>query len=133
LHYENDWGSGYINVGLHDYSKPWGGSIFGGEKIKEYDALTLEGEWSDNKEKHIQLEEFLSMEDVPDKEYIFKAYDFSKYNKKTKKYYETTISLKAKTIKDAYKEKERFEQECKETHSNLGLAPDIIEIKELSI
>lgn len=129
LKYENDYDGGHINVGTYDYAQPWGGSLFGGEKITEYAAIMLEGEWCDNGEKHKQVEKLFSMEDILDKEYIFEAYDFSKYDKKTKTFFKTNIPLKAKTRKDAYKQRDNFEKKCKETRSSLILAPDIIEIK----
>lgn len=129
--YQNDWGSGYLNVGLVDYTKPYEVLLFKGEKIRHNDALRLEGEWCDNKDKHVKLLEFSSMSGVPNKEYIFKAYDWSKYPKRVKKGIDpkdimrTTKSFIAKTEHQAYELKDKFEKK----HKGQLYISELLEVK----
>lgn len=128
LSYYNDWSGGHINVGLLDYAQPYNPTLFTGEKFKHNDVIHLEGEWCDDLTLHTQLLTMVTMENVPEKEYIFKAYDWSKYPKRVKKgqdpkeLIETTVSIKAKTLNAAYKEKNKLK-----TALIIG---DLIEIKE---
>ena len=137
ISYLNDWGSGRLDVGLLDYIKPFSSTIFGGKKIKYNDALSLEGEWCENGDRHYELLKLSSMDDVPDKEYIFSAYDWSKYPKKVKKgtdpkeLMKTTKSFVAKTEHQAYKLKRKFEEELKEHKGQLYIA-DLIEVKPIN-
>lgn len=133
LNYLNDWSTtGYISVGLLDYSKPYDSNIFSGEKFNHNICLNLEGEWSDGKIHNKILK--LILLDIPEKEFIVKAYDFGKYPKRVKKgtdpldLIKTTISIKARTYNEFYKNKEKFQDKIKETKSKLVLG-DIIEIK----
>ncbi|MFA6089900.1 MAG: hypothetical protein WC755_08635, partial [Candidatus Woesearchaeota archaeon] len=54
---------------------------------------------STENENHLKILSLISMEDVPEKEYVFKAYDFSKYpsrgvsRENALKKIETTISF----------------------------------------
>lgn len=134
INYQNDWGFGYLDVGMIDYIKPYGSSLFGGEKIKHNDALKLEGEWCKNPNVHHKLLEFNSMKDVPDKEYVFKTYDFSKYPRRNKKGVDpkdlitTTKSFIAKTEQQAYKAKRTFEDE----HKGELYISDLIDVKILT-
>lgn len=118
LSYKNNWSSGYIDVGIIDYCQLYNSSMFGGSlKIEHNDALNLEGEWCNDLSKHNVLIDLTSMSDVPEKEYVFKAYDFNKYPKRNKKgvdpkeLMETTKSFFAKTSFGAYEAKRRFEKE----------------------
>lgn len=133
LNYHNDWSStGYISVGLLDYSKPYESSIFGDEKFNHNICLNLEGEWSDGK-IHAEIIKLILL-DIPEKEFIVKAYDFGKYPKRKKKgidpmdLIQTTVSIKARTYNEFYKNKEKFAKKLKETKSQLVIG-DIIEIK----
>jgi hypothetical protein len=130
--YLNDWGSGYINVGLLDYSRPFDSTLFGGKKIKYNDATALEGEWCENGKLHHDLLSMITIEDVPYKEYIFNAYDWNKYPKRVKKgtdpkdLMRTTVSFNAKTEHKAYELKNKYEQENDKFY--IG---ELIEVKEM--
>jgi len=137
LCYQNDWSvTGYVSVGILDYSKPYESNIFGigGEKFNHNACINLEGEWSDGK-IHNQILKLITL-DIPEREFIVEAYDFAKYPKRVKKgvdpkeQIKTTISIKARTYHEYYKNKELFQKKCKETKSQLLLG-DIIEIKDL--
>ena len=137
LHYANDWGSGHIDVGLIDYSMPFGLSLFGGEKITHNEAVCLEGEWCSSKDKHTRLLEMIMMNDVPEREYIFEAYDFSKYPKRQKKgidpmdLIKTTISFVAQTEHQAFDKKKQYEQETKDKKGRLAIS-GLINVKPIS-
>lgn len=100
---------GDLRVYICDCSKPT--ELFNSIEIGHNQALALEGEWSENKDEHINLMNMFSFDDVPEKEYIFKAYDFSKYPKRekknvdSKKLIETTFKIFAKTEHEAYTKK----------------------------
>jgi hypothetical protein len=74
------------------------------------------------------------MLDVPNKEYIFKAYDLSKYPKKVKKsvdpysLMETTKSFIAKTEHQAYELKRKFVEESKGYKGQLMIM-ELLEVK----
>jgi hypothetical protein len=135
-HYNNDWGCGYINVGLLDYIKPYDSTSFGGEKIKHNEAIELEGEWCENGDIHHQLLKYCSMENVPNKEYIFKAYDWAKYPKRKKKGIDsmdlitTTKSFIAKTEHQAYNMRENFNEQMNETENKISIG-ELIEVKDV--
>lgn len=136
--YYNDWSSGgCLDVGMIDYMQPYNSSLFGGEKIKHNDALGLEGEWCNNGEIHKQLLKFCSMDDVPDKEYVFKAYDWSKYPKRKKvnvdpmELIRTTKSFIAKTEHHAYELKNEFENSLKETRDKI-MVSELLEVMEIN-
>ena len=119
LYYANDWSTtGHIKAHLFDYANP--NNFMGHENITYNDAINLEGEWTENSENHIKIMEMLSMMSVPDKEYVFIAYDMNKYPKRKKKgvnpmeLIKTTISVKAKTEQKAY----RLIKEIKEKNEN---------------
>lgn len=97
--------SDYLNVTLYNYSKPM--NIFDNEKITHNNALNLEGEWCETGDIHHTLLK-LTYLDIPEKEYVFCRYDWSKYPKrgvkreKALEKIKTTISFKAKTLHEAY-------------------------------
>lgn len=138
LSYYNDWSStGYVNVGMIDYANPFDSNLFGKHVKYNYNkCLSLEGEWCDNPNKHNQLLELVSMNDVPTKEYVFKAYDWSKYPKKVKKEIDpkdlikTTKSFMAKTEHQAYELKRSFEEKFKEHKDQLQIS-ELLEVKEI--
>lgn len=141
LHYYNDYSStGYVGASLIDYVNPYSSSIFGTEKEKynHNNTLNLEGEWSKNPDVHHSFLEMISMNDVPKKEYVFKAYDFKKYPKKVKKgsnprdIMETTKSFIAKTEHEAYQLKNKFEKEDKsENIDDKLLISELVEVKNI--
>lgn len=97
-----------IKIYLYDYTKP--GEFWNSITIGHNDALQLEGEWCEGNSKHHQLLKLLRL-DIPEKEYVFSAYDWSKYPKRRKKgqtdedienSLRTTISFRAKTEKQAF-------------------------------
>jgi len=102
----------YITINYFDYSKPT--DIWNTIKINHNDALNLEGEWSKNSDLHHELLK-MSYLNIPEKEYVFKRFDWSKYPKhkvkreKALKMIETTISFKCKTLYEAYKAKQNSE------------------------
>lgn len=106
LNYQNNWGMGYIRVSIIDFSKPF--ELFLNINIQCNDALYLEGEWCNNSDKHNLLLSLVSMEDVPDKEYVFVAYDLNKLPTKRKmgvdvaELMKTTFSVTAKTEQQAH-------------------------------
>lgn len=113
--YYNDWSvTGYVGVGLMDYANPYSSSLFAKEHFDYNTCLNIEGEWCENYEKHLKILSLISMDDVPTKEYVFKAYDFTKYPKRgvssddAMKKIETTISFFAKTEKSAFEEKRLY-------------------------
>lgn len=136
LYYKNDWEGGCIAVGLIDYIKPYESKIFGGNNIRHNDALKLEGEWCDNGDIHHKLLDLASIHNIPDRKYVFKAYDFSKYPKKAVKginareVMRTTKSFIAKTEHLAYEEKRSFEENQKEYNGQLVIS-ELIEVKEI--
>lgn len=128
LAYYNDWSvTGYVGGGFLDYANPYSSSIFAKEHFDHNTCLNLEGEWCENGEKHMKLLSVITMEDVPTKEYVFKAYDFSKYpsrgvsREKALEKIETTISFSAKTEGQAYDLKDHYK-------GNLSIG-ELIEIK----
>lgn len=103
--------------------------------LKYNDILSLEGEWCKDKSKHNALLELISLNNIPEKEYIFKAYDWSKHPKRVKKGTDpkylitTTKSFIAKTEHEAYKLKRKFEEQSKE-HKGQLMISELIEVKE---
>lgn len=136
LHYLNDWSDGYINVSLIDYSRPLDESLFNGEKIKYNDALKLEGEWCDDLSTHNKILEFISMDNVPIKEYVFIAYDFSKFPKRKKKgvdsmeLIKTTRSFFAKTEYEAYELMNKYQDNSYKNNTQIYVS-NLIETKEV--
>ena len=117
-----------LKISFFDYSRPM--DFFNEIVLNHNTLLNLEGEWCKNAEKHNQILK-LTVTDLPEKEYVFKAYDFSKWPKRKKKgvtdsdcykLIKTTISFKATTIKDAYKQ-------VKKHKGKLVIIPEILEIK----
>lgn len=103
-----------LQINIYDYSRPM--DIWEELVINHNEALDLEGEWVDNADNHNTILK-LSYLDLPEKEYVFEAYDFSKYPKRRKKgqsyddireSLKTTISFKAKTEKEAYKKRKEY-------------------------
>jgi hypothetical protein len=131
LSYKNNWGQGYIDVGIMDYANVYSSSLFGGLKVEHNDALDLEGEWCNDCSLHTELLKMTSMQNVPDKEYTFKAYDLSKPLTKEGIYAETTITIIGKTVKEAYKEKNKFESIINGNNPKLTITGDIINIREI--
>jgi hypothetical protein len=114
-----------LRIIFFDYSKPT--NIWNSLEISHNSALMLEGEWTDDK-IHNQLLQFFKL-DIPEKEYVFECFDWSKYPKIKKKSQTTDdiyklikkeISFKAKTEKEAYKKLKDFQKTSK-----LIIPPDI--------
>ena len=117
-----------LTVYLIDYGDL--SSLIKPKTVNEFIILSAEGIWIDNpKEYHNKVLSMFSFTDLPDNEYIFQAYDFSKYPKrgvseeKALKKIETTLSFIAKTESQAYDMKKNYK-------GNLMIA-DLIETKEL--
>lgn len=136
LSYSNSWEGGYISAGIFDYSKTCGTGISKDFRFRCNDALDLEGEWCNNSEKHLKIMNLLLLTDVPEKEYVFKAFDFSKFpkrigkNESALKAIETTKSFIAKTENQAYKLKREFEIDSHEHKGQLSIG-ELIEVKPI--
>lgn len=134
LCYRNDFWDGYIDVGMVDYTDPYRGQVFGGFKIRYNDALDLEGEWSVDNSIHRKLLEYISMDNVPLKEYVFNAYDWSRYPKRVKRgtdlneLLKTTKSFLARTDSEAYKKKEEFQKLPSDLKNQIEIG-DLIDIR----
>jgi hypothetical protein len=125
------WGDD-LEVYYYDYSNPV--DVWNSVKLNFNDISGLEGEWSKTPKKHHQLLK-LTLLDIPEKEYVFKAYDWELYPKRKKKGWsnddvlksmETTVSFKAKTVAEAYDQKRKFQENG---GNKLMISPDIMEIK----
>ena len=104
LHYKTE-----LDISLFDYSRP--ADVWNSIIIDHNKALALEGEWIEDSTIHNQILKF-SVLDIPEKEYVFEAYDWSKCPKRKKKgqtnedvfeSLKTTISFTTTTEKKAYK------------------------------
>ena len=127
-----DWTSGSLEVIYMDYTRPV--DIWNELVLKHNDVLHLEGEWSKNNKQHNQLLK-LTYLNIPEKEYVFKTYNFDNHPKRKKKgqtdddimkLIEGKISFKGKTEKEAYNKKNKFQENNK---TKLVICPDIIDIK----
>lgn len=128
------WGE-EIDVNLFDYTRPT--DIFNKNSFNHNSILSLEGEWSENSDIHHQILK-LTYLNIPEKDYVFKTYDWNKYPKRRKKHQteddiiklmEGTISFRAKTEKEAYRKKKKFE---KSEENKITMLSDVIEIREVS-
>lgn len=122
-----------INVIMIDYSK---GCKLNHLRIYKEDALKIEGEWCDNSLQHVQLADLLSLDSVPNKEYVFRAYDWTKLPKRVKKgvnpvdVIKTTKSFMGKTEAEAYEIKNRFSNMDREDKTTFTLG-ELIETKKI--
>ena len=126
-----DYGGRTITVDIYDYSKPM--DFWKEIDISCNELFGLEGEWCENSDLHNTLLK-LTVLDIPEKEYVFKTYDFDKYPKRRKKGQTDDevieslageISFFAQTEKEAYIKKETFQKSNK---TKLVVQPDIIKI-----
>lgn len=129
--------SNEIEIYYYDYSKPM--DIWNTIKLSYNDCINLEGEFCKNGDLHHQLLK-LTVINEPEKEFVFKAWDWTKYPKRKKKGWtnediyksmETTISFKANTLKKAYELKKSFEDKQIEDKKGKIIISDIIEIREI--
>lgn len=122
------WGT-EIYANVFDYSRPV--DIFNTLKFSHNDALDLEGEWIEDPTEYHHALLKLTMLNLPEREFVFKAYDMSKFsNKRNKKeYLETTVSVMAMTEKEAYRRK----NEAQKKNTDLWICSDIIEIKDVKV
>lgn len=134
ISYQNSWSGKNINVKFMDYTNPYDSKMFTGEDLCHNDIIDLEGEWCENINKHLKILNLITMNDIPDKEYIFKAYDWYKYpknSKNTKKALEkitTTKSFIAKTERQAYRLRKIF---ADSEENSKFIISDLIEIKKI--
>lgn len=83
-----------------DYSQPQKGVI--NQKLTHNDVICVEGKWCDNTKEHEGLlEKFLIEESLQD--YNFKTFAFNKRGKAK----EGIITVQAKTLKEAYKQRDK--------------------------
>lgn len=137
ISYKLSWGV-EIDVMIYDYTKPY--DIYEHLTISHNTALSLEGKWCKNGNLHHKLIK-MAILDIPEKEFVFKAYDWNKYPKRRKKnqtdedinkLMETTISVKVKTVKEAYKKKQEFvKNQMKEGLTKLVVLSDIYQINKI--
>jgi hypothetical protein len=124
------WGTA-LSVGIIDYARPV--DVFESMTLSHNDVLDLEGEWVEDKDLDNYHHALLKMTtlNIPEREFVFKAYDMSKFsNKRNKKeYLETTVSVNAMTEKEAYRRK----NELQKKNPEMWICPDIIEIKEIKV
>ena len=107
-----DWSLGTLSAYVYDYSRPM--DLFEMITIGHNDALYLEGEWiADPTEYHKKLGSMFAL-DIPEKEYVFEAYDWDKFPKRVRnkekamELIKTTISFTAKTEYAAYEQKKKY-------------------------
>lgn len=124
------WGT-ELGVGIIDYARPV--DIFESMKLSHNDVLDLEGEWVEDKDLDSNHHALLKMTtlNIPEREFVFKAYDTTKITKKRnkKEYVETTVSVTAMTEKEAYRRK----NEAQKKNQDIWICPDIIEINEIKL
>lgn len=103
-----------VYVYICDYSNPKKG--FYSIEIGNNEAHRLEGVWCENSDKHEELLKFFNI-DIPEREFIFEAYDWNKYPKRVRnkdkalEKIKTTVSFKAKTEREAYKLMDKFRED----------------------
>lgn len=123
-----------LELNYYDYTKPM--DVWNSIKLSHNDVINLEGEYCKTPKVHQKLLE-LTMINIPEKEYFFKAYDWNKYPKRKKKnqtdndiykLMETQISFKATTRAKAYNLKKEFEKN-RTKDSKMIIFPDIIKIE----
>jgi len=122
------WGTA-LSIGIIDYARPV--DFFESISLTHNDALNLEGEWiADPESTHHVLLKMTTLA-IPEREFVFKAYDTTKITKKRnkKEYLETTVSVNAMTEKEAYRKK----SELQKKNPDIWICPDIIEIKEIKV
>lgn len=131
---------GELKIRYYDYSRPV--DIFNELILDVNSILELEGEWTENLELHHLLLK-ITMISFPEKEYVFKAWDYGKYPKRKKKNQtaddimkniETTVSFKARTEKEAQRKRMKYQEEMENRDDSIGLflIGDLIEIKEIT-
>lgn len=101
-------------VHIIDYTRPY--SIFNKIVLSYNDVICAEGEWTDNKQ-HLELLNLIKL-DIPEKEFIFNAFNLSLYPKRrSKNWTEDKIKVKfsvlAKTEKEALKKANKYCEENK--------------------
>lgn len=126
------WGT-ELNIRYWDAAQPV--DISNSMILTHNDILRLEGSWDLDRERFNEIVK-LFIVDEPEKEYVFKTYNFDKYPKRKKKgqteddikkLMEGQISFFGKTEYEAIKEKERYDKSKKD---RIIIFPDIHEIKE---
>lgn len=100
-----------------DYNAPY--KMWNEMKISHNDALRLEGFWCENGELHKTLLEMMKL-NISDREFTFDAYDWDKYESRGRGTKEeklnkikTTVSVFAKTHKEAYKKLDEIAKNSK--------------------
>ena len=118
-----------LSVSYIDFAKPV--DIFSSIYITHNDALVLEGEWVEDLESNHHALLKMTALAIPEREFVFKAYDTTKITKKRnkKEYLETTVSVNAMTEKEAYRRK----NEAQKKNTDLWICGDIIEIKPIEL
>jgi hypothetical protein len=122
------WGN-EVSVLIFDYARP--ADLFDSLTFGHNDALDLEGEWIEDPTNYHHALAKMTMLNIPEKEYVFKAYDTTKFSKKRnkKEYLETTVSVNAMTEKEAYRRK----NEAQKKNKDIWILPDIFEVKDIKV
>ena len=100
-------------VEYYNYSTP--ATIFNHLNLDNNDIHSLEGEWSIDETNHNIIRKLCSMNDLPIKKYVFKAYRINNLDQ------EVFVNFYAQTEKEAYKLK-HIEQKI---NKNIIIFPDI--------
>jgi hypothetical protein len=125
ISYNLGWGEQLI-INLHDYTRPY--DIVNQHLFSQFDLNAIEGEFSDGA-PHLLLGKMTRMDDVPVKEYVYKAYDMSKVKENSetidKDSIKVNLSFMAKTKSEASELLHKFRVK----NDNFLVIPEIIEIK----
>jgi hypothetical protein len=123
-----DWTQGTLSVMIYDFARPM--DIFESIIVDHNKAMSLEGKWAEDPTEHNQIIN-LTFLNVPNKEYVFKSYDWNKYptnegvtREECLEAIEGTQSFFDTTEYGAYKQRKRFQSD--ETKIIIG---DLIDVK----
>lgn len=123
-----------IKITFLDYGRPDStlDGLFFGETIHILDARWLEGNWVDNLDEHEKVFKMFSIEDIPNKKYVYKTFDWDKYPSDGVERAEEgmnalgygEVEIEAKTLGEA---KDKLKKLRKEYDSKgIAVFPDII-------
>ena len=99
--------------------------------LSHNDVLDLEGEWIEDPTNYHHALAKMTMLNIPEREFVFEAYDMTKFSKKRnkKEYLETTVSVNAMTEKEAYRRKNELQKKSQD----IWICSDILEIKPIKV
>ena len=107
-----------LSINIIDYADL--SNVWNTLKISHNDALRLEGYFCENGEQHLLVSKLFSLEDLTEKEFVYEAYDWDKYQSRGRLTKEqkidkikTTVSVFAKTEYEATKKIRKVQEENK--------------------